>query len=80
MASKRGVKRRERRRACEGKVAHPSLDGALTAKRKSGHDVHAYKCKWCGFWHLGRMSSSMAGAMANRRRDTGPANLLALQK
>ncbi|RVH56230.1 hypothetical protein CN213_15905 [Sinorhizobium meliloti] len=64
MASKRGLKRRQKARQCEGKVKHPTLDGAKIAKRKSGHrDVMPYRCKWCGFYHNGHMPRRVLKAM-----------------
>lgn len=47
--------RRARARACERKVKHASLAGALIARKRQGlqDELEPYRCQWCGGWHLG---------------------------
>lgn len=55
MASKRHI----RRKACQGKAKHTTMEHALIALRKTiefGTDtdgLHAYKCPHCGYHHVG---------------------------
>lgn len=56
MASKRGVKRRERQRMCESKKRHSSFKNAMIARKVGGEAYRqtlAYLCKFCNLWHLG---------------------------
>lgn len=47
-------KRRLRRKACDGKKRHKTLDGAKTAVAKCQYQgVHAYKCGFCNGYHIG---------------------------
>lgn len=53
-------KRRLRRKACSGKVAHSTEAAAVAASkalyRKTGEFVQAYRCKYSGkhpHWHVG---------------------------
>lgn len=50
-------KRRQRRKACDGKVRHACREHACAALRKSvklGYKgVEIYRCKFCRGWHLG---------------------------
>lgn len=68
-------KRRRRRRSCEGKRSHSSRwaavceAGRLRKVTENGR-YKAYKCPFCGLWHVGRMSSHDAAAMARRRAGT----------
>ncbi len=49
-----------RARSCTGKVAHASkeqaLGHAIGLRRRLGalpRDSHAYRCRFCGSWHVG---------------------------
>lgn len=58
MASKRCL----RRKSCEGKVRHPTKEGAIISLKKltksRGHQgyMHAYRCNFCGQWHIGHVA------------------------
>lgn len=63
MASKRAL----RRKACQGKVRHADAGGAYAAMRKLGRAkpdlapgsvIGAYKCRFCGGWHIGHNKGS----------------------
>lgn len=65
-------KRHQRRRSCEGKVAHATMQdaGIAAAKlRKSflGGTWSAYHCQWCGKYHVGRQNARDRRAMHARR-------------
>lgn len=51
-------KRRLRRNACGSKVKYPSHECAVLAAhivgRKRGVKQSAYKCTFCGLWHIGK--------------------------
>ena len=53
-------KRRRKKRTCESKVAHKTKKSAIIAIRSTlqrhfiFHRLKAYKCKYCGNWHVGR--------------------------
>lgn len=53
----------KKRKQCKSKVKHKTEDGANIAIRKTlkkhfiFHKMKAYKCKHCGFWHIGRTKS-----------------------
>ncbi len=52
MASKRAV----RRRACQGKEAHETYEkanGIACYFRRMGEHMRAYRCKFCGHYHIG---------------------------
>ena len=52
MASKRNL----RRRACQAKQPYSMERARRTARAihdRDGKDVRAYKCQWCGSWHVG---------------------------
>lgn len=68
MASKRHL----RRRSCEGKVRHASAAAAQLAagKLRKTHDGGAwaaYRCQFCGAWHVGRQSAQQRQATHARR-------------
>lgn len=74
MSSLRGV----RRRACTGKMRHPSMRAAIhVAKRYalaygiSREDYGPYKCRFCGGFHTGhtpaRVKQAIFAARAARR-------------
>ncbi len=49
-------KRRLRRKACTGKVRHKAIgDSYIHVKKlaKRGFFLAPYRCKHCGFWHVG---------------------------
>ena len=65
-------KRHQRRRSCESKVAYATKDEATRAAaglRKSffGGSWSAYRCEWCGRYHVGRQNARQRQAMAARR-------------
>jgi len=59
MASKRARRRKLRSHMCTGKKAYAKKNRALRAifeSRKSGLDwMNAYKCRFCGKWHIGHL-------------------------
>lgn len=68
MASKRNI----RRKSCEGKQQYGSLSDAIAASRKAvwrtdGDAIHAYKCRFCGHWHIGHPPAKNLRAMRARR-------------
>lgn len=68
MASKRGA----RRRSCESKVAHATFAIAAreAARLRWAHDGGtwtAYRCQWCGLYHVGRQRARDRQAMQARR-------------
>jgi len=53
---------------CEGKVRYSEAEAWRHAKkfRKTGDPCHAYHCRRCGAWHIGRdrkMTREYAGGM-----------------
>lgn len=52
MSSKRGI----RRRACKNKIRHETMQDARAAIKQGRHRtiVIAYKCQFCGGFHVGR--------------------------
>lgn len=56
-------KRRLRRKACGRKVRHTSKGNALIALSRMSpgkQDVmSAYKCQFCGGWHIGRVKAAV---------------------
>jgi hypothetical protein len=40
---------------CAGKLAHPTVGTALKHTKKAGKHGHGhvYRCRHCGFWHVG---------------------------
>lgn len=62
MASKRAL----RRRSCEGKVRHASAGAAHIAALKTP-GTHAYRCNFCGSYHVGHAPARIRQAIAARR-------------
>lgn len=63
-------KRRLRRRACEGKIAHKDKEAAfahLFDLKRQGYHGHIYKCEFCGNYHIGRETSGQRKAKEIRR-------------
>jgi hypothetical protein len=66
-------KRRKRKRECESKYRYESEDAAIRAVRgiirrvNSYHDADAYKCSFCGGWHIGRTSIPKEKILHDRR-------------
>lgn len=65
-------KRHQRRRSCERKKSYETKEHALAAAaglRRAffGGTWSAYKCSFCGCWHVGRQSSRDIQAMRARR-------------
>ena len=65
-------KRHQRRRGCEGKVAHATQGEAwqaarLLRKSQSGGTWAAYKCPFCGRFHVGRPTARQRQAIRARR-------------
>jgi hypothetical protein len=61
-------KRHQRRRGCEGKVAHATQGEAwqaacLLRKSQSGGTWAAYKCPFCGRFHVGRPTARQRQAI-----------------
>jgi hypothetical protein len=57
---RRKPKKRNKKKECGSKVGHPTKIGAIIhIKKMKGrnfifHEIHPYKCKFCGLWHVGR--------------------------
>ena len=55
-------KRRKRKKACDLKSSHKTKYDAIKAIHKTlekhfiFHRMNAYKCTYCGMWHIGRSS------------------------
>lgn len=61
-------KRRIRRKMCQGKKRHKDMHGALIAIRLSGHKgMMPYKCKFCGFFHVGHPPAKIRHAIQNKQ-------------
>lgn len=65
-------KRHQRRRACEGKVFYAVQAEAVAAagalrRSRDGGTWKAYRCKFCGGWHVGRPTARERQAMRARR-------------
>lgn len=59
-------KRRQRRRSCESKFRHETADAAWTEARRltrlsGGRRYHAYRCRFCGGYHVGRPGRGING-------------------
>jgi len=56
-------KRRIQLRRCESKVSHNSKAAAIKVMNKTlerhfiFHKLMAYKCKYCGKWHIGKTNT-----------------------
>lgn len=67
-------KRKKRRRSCESKIRHKDENAAYAALRNTVKGdvfyVHlsAYRCKFCGGWHIGRMSKRQRQSRRDRIR------------
>lgn len=53
MSSKRAQRRKQERKQCEGKKRYFTKLMAQIRNRKRRDDAFPYKCKFCGYWHLG---------------------------
>lgn len=55
--------RRVRRKQCQGKVRHPNPQAAYAHAASLKHKgdvtgfINAYKCRFCGGWHVGHFRS-----------------------
>lgn len=60
-------KRLQRRKQCTGKVKY-TVDTvhAMLDSKHQGLGLHSYKCKFCGSWHVGRMSLEYKAKVDNR--------------
>jgi GH24 family phage-related lysozyme (muramidase) len=72
-----------RRRACEGKVKHASVGGAIAhaksmARSGKGTGLNPYRCQHCNGWHIGRGEAgrlaSLNQAFARLASKDGPAD------
>jgi len=72
MASKRHL----RRKSCEGKVRHESQEDARVAIKRDFWNAHervgAYKCKFCGGWHVGHTPHKIRRAILQSQAAKGP--------
>lgn len=71
MASKRRLKRSDRKRKCEGKVRHKTLQDAerackITAWRHKVAWLTTYHCKYCGSYHCGTAPMHVRAKMLAR--------------
>jgi hypothetical protein len=67
-------KRRLRRKKCTRKIKHDSEDAALAIikkMRKTGTTkrLRAYKCNFCGGWHVGQPNARIRQSIRARRGD-----------
>lgn len=65
-------KRHMRRRACENKKRYESVEDASHASRKmrrafEGGTWAAYRCPFCGGWHVGRRDRRSSDNAERRR-------------
>ena len=65
-------KRRLRRRGCEGKIAHATWAAAYgeAGRLRRFHDGgawKAYRCRFCGLYHVGRPSARQRQAIRDGR-------------
>ncbi len=65
-------KRRIRRRSCGSKVGYDDKTAAVAAagalrKKYEGGTYQAYRCEFCGRWHVGRPNAKERRATAARR-------------
>lgn len=65
-------KRRQRRKACEGKVRHSGPDAAFAVmraltRRRLDHGK-PYPCRFCKGWHIGHPPGSARFAIQKQRR------------
>lgn len=65
-------KRRQRRIKCERKLQFRSAEIALFNAQKmfraTGESLSAFRCKFCGQWHLGHRPAYIERAIAERHR------------
>lgn len=66
-------KRRQRRRACDGKEPHETLaqaqiEAARLKRVNPGEIFDAYHCRKCGKYHTGHQTARVARAITSRRR------------
>lgn len=63
-------KRNKRRKACTRKVRHETLEAAIIARKKLpyGRELCAYKCKFCGGFHIGHPPKKVREAIATRQK------------
>lgn len=66
-------KRRLRRKACEAKIRHATLEGALIARKRTPgrYEMIAYKCPHCSGFHIGHPPARVRQSIAARRRERG---------
>ena len=69
MASKRQVKKK----TCEKKVPHKTLQSAILVSRKmrdrTGQVLDAYFCRNCGFYHIGHRQQGTRARLKHLRKD-----------
>lgn len=64
-------KRRVRRNMCGGKVQFVSQATAAIASkqmRSRGERMAYYRCKWCGFYHIGHPDKRARQSLRARRK------------
>jgi len=65
-------KRRQRRKACQGKVRYPSQPDAIAAARRGrtrGHWLLGYRCPHCTAWHIGHPTARIRQAARQAARE-----------
>jgi hypothetical protein len=64
-------KRRLRRIACEGKKQYKDVNIANIAAGKAAHRaeqwIRAYKCEFCGRWHIGHPPQRIRQSIRDKR-------------
>lgn len=60
-------RRRLRRAQCGNKIGHEDEDAAWAHLRNlGGKNSGVYRCRWCGRWHVGRLSRMQRNGMKSR--------------
>jgi len=72
VASKRAQRRKEKRRAHDGKKSYDTQAEAVNGMRQMsgktpGAVYSAYKCQFCGKFHFGHAPAHVARAITNRK-------------
>jgi len=58
------------RRTCSGKSKHKTYDAALREKPgcSNSRDLNIYKCRYCGFYHVGHKNNFKNSSRSRRIR------------
>jgi len=64
-------KRAKRRKECERKSRYTEYGAhkrAAALAHATGQRISAYRCKWCGGWHVGHTPYRVRQSMRDRRK------------